>query len=132
MKLLPLLVLVLGLTACGSSSSNSSTSSGAPSSAPTSPSSASTPASGGETVSVSMKNVAFVPTSITAKVGQTVVWTNDDTPPHNVVYSGGPKFTSSSTINPGGTFKLKLTQAGTIHYVCTIHPNMTGTITVTK
>jgi plastocyanin len=77
-----------------------------------------------------MKNIAFVPQSLTAKVGQTVVFTNNDTPPHNVTYVSGPKFASSSTINPGGTFSLKLTTAGTIHYVCTIHPNMTATITV--
>jgi plastocyanin len=77
-----------------------------------------------------MKNIAFDPTSLNAKVGQTVVFTNNDTPPHNVTYVSGPKFASSSTMNPGATFSLKLTQAGTIHYVCTIHPNMTATITV--
>jgi plastocyanin len=77
-----------------------------------------------------MKNIAFDPQSLNAKVGQTVVFTNNDSPPHNVTYVSGPKFTSSSTINPGGTFSLKLTKAGTIHYVCTIHPNMTATITV--
>ena len=81
---------------------------------------------------VTMKNLAFSPTSVSAKVGQTVQWTNQDTPPHNVVYVSGPKFTSSGTLNTGGQFKLKLTQPGTIHYICSIHPFMKATIVVTK
>ena len=79
-----------------------------------------------------MKNLAFSPASVTAKVGQTVQWTNQDTPPHNIFYVSGPKFTSSPTLNTGGQFKLKLTQPGTIHYICSIHPFMKATIVVTK
>ena len=79
-----------------------------------------------------MKSLAFNPPNVTAKVGETVHWTNDDGPPHNVTYVSGPKFTSSGTLNTGGTFSLKLTQAGTIHYICSIHPFMKATIVVTK
>jgi amicyanin len=79
-----------------------------------------------------MKNLAFLPDAIHAKVGQTVQWTNADTPPHNVTYVSGPKFASSSTLQTGGKFSLKLTQAGTIHYVCTIHPFMKATIVVSQ
>ena len=50
-----------------------------------------------------MKNLAFIPMAIHAKVGQTVKWTNDDTPAHNVTYVSGPKFTSSGTMNTGAT-----------------------------
>jgi plastocyanin len=77
-----------------------------------------------------MQNIAFNPNSVTAKVGQTVKWTNKDAAPHNVTYISGPKFSSSSTFSNGGTFSLKLTKPGTIKYVCTIHPGMTGTIAV--
>jgi plastocyanin len=79
-----------------------------------------------------MKNVAFTPGTLQAKVGQTVTFKNDDNPPHNVTYVSGPKFTSSGTINPGQSFTLKLTQAGTIHYYCTIHPFMKAEIVVSK
>jgi len=79
-----------------------------------------------------MKNVAFSPVAIQAKVGQTVTFRNEDTPQHNVTYASGPQFTSSPTFGPGGSFALKLTQAGTISYLCTIHPFMKGTIVVTK
>lgn len=79
-----------------------------------------------------MKNVAFTPGTLQAKVGQTVTFKNDDNPAHNVTYVSGPKFTSSGTINPGQSFTLKLTQTGTIHYYCTIHPFMKAEIVVSK
>jgi plastocyanin len=67
-----------------------------------------------------------------AKVGQTVVWTNNDTTAHNVTYVSGPKFASSSTLSPGATFKTTLNAAGTINYFCTIHPFMKASIVVSK
>jgi plastocyanin len=79
-----------------------------------------------------MKSLAFAPDTVHATVGQTVEWTNDDTPAHNVTYVSGPKFASSPTMNPGAKFSIKLTQAGTIHYFCSIHPFMKATIVVTK
>ena len=127
MKRFPLLatvVLLLAVAGCGSSSkSSSSTTSSAPATS-------NTPSAGGP--QVTMKNLAFVPTSIGAKVGQTVSFSNNDSAPHNVTYVSGPKFTSSGTLSPGQSFSFKVTQAGTIHYVCTIHPFMKGTIVVSK
>jgi plastocyanin len=77
-----------------------------------------------------MQNIAFVPATAHAKVGDTVKWTNKDSAPHNVTYVSGPSFTSSSTFTSGGSFSLKLTKAGTIQYRCTIHPGMNGTLVV--
>lgn len=81
---------------------------------------------------VTLRALAFTPPSVTAKVGDTVRWVNEDQPPHNVTYVSGPKFVSSGTLNTGGTFQIKLTAPGTIHYVCTIHPFMKATIVVSK
>jgi plastocyanin len=78
-----------------------------------------------------MKNIQFTPKSITAKVGQTVKWTNDDSVDHNVTATSGETF-KSSTFGQGATYSHKLAKAGTIKYVCTIHPGMEGTIIVTK
>ena len=75
--------------------------------------------------------LAFQPSAAHAGVGQTVVWTNEDNLPHNVIYVSGPKFTSSRPrIRNGTTFSIKLTQPGTIHYFCSIHPWMKATIVV--
>ena len=117
---------------CGSSSSSSSNSSSAstPAAAPATSTPAAAPAAGG-TVAVSMKNIQFAPKSVTAKVGQTVKWTNGDSVDHNVTATSGETFTSN-TFGQGATYSHKLTKAGTISYVCTIHPGMVGTIVVTK
>jgi plastocyanin len=79
---------------------------------------------------VVMRNIAFNPRTIHAKVGETITWVNRDDAPHNVTYYSGPRFVSSATFTNGHSFSLKLTKAGTIHYLCTIHPGMDGTIVV--
>jgi plastocyanin len=78
-----------------------------------------------------MKGLEFSPTTVQAKVGQRVRWTNEDTSPHNVTAIGRPKFRSSRPVlNPGATFSISLTQPGTLHYYCSIHPWMKATIVV--
>ena len=129
---LPLLaVLALAAAGCGSSSSSSSTSSSstpAPSSSSTGTSSTASSSAGGKTVTIDMKNIQFNPQSETVKVGTTVKWVNQDSAPHNV--TGGPL--KSPTFGNGGSYTYKATKPGKISYVCTIHPNMTATLTVTS
>ena len=48
---------------------------------------------------------------------------------HGVLAKTGATF-KSSDFGQGATFSTKATKAGTITYVCTIHPGMTGTIVV--
>jgi plastocyanin len=87
----------------------------------------------GGVVHVVMKSLEFSPAAVQAKVGQSVAWLNEDSSPHNVTYVSGPKFTSSRNLSPqGGRFSLTLTQAGTIHYYCTLHPWMKATIVVSS
>ncbi|HXE44140.1 MAG TPA: plastocyanin/azurin family copper-binding protein [Conexibacter sp.] len=93
--------------------------------------SSSSSSGGGGTTAVAMKNIAFAPTSVTVKVGQKITWTNDDSVAHNVTATSGASFRSSD-FSQGGTFSYTATKAGTIHYVCTIHPGMDGTIVVTR
>lgn len=88
-------------------------------------------ASSGDTVNVSMKDIEFVPDKIAAKVGQKIVWTNEEAVPHNVTATEGADF-ASETVNENGTFEYTPTKAGTIDYVCTIHSGQTGQIRVTK
>ena len=110
--LLALLFVALALAGCGSSSSSSSTSTSS------------------MAVHATIKNFAFIPNPIHVTIGQTIEWTNEDAPPHNVTYVSGPEFRSSTTLTTGATFSVKVTQAGTIHYYCSIHPWMKGTIVV--
>src|SRR5437764_3365958 len=71
---LTLPVVLLALAGCGSSSSSSSS----PSSASSSSAPASTSAPPPSGTQVTMKNLAFLPKVVHAKVGQTVGWTNQD------------------------------------------------------
>jgi plastocyanin len=88
------------------------------------------PAGSGATVKVSMKDIKFVPEKITAKVGQKIVWTNDEAVPHNVTATDGADF-ASDTVTEGKTFEFTPTKAGVIKYVCTIHSGQSGEIDVT-
>jgi plastocyanin len=118
-SLAALLLAAALLAGCGGSKKSSTSSSTTPASG-----------GGGGGTAVSMKNIQFSPKSLTVKVGQTVTWTNDDSVDHNVIASGGAF--KSNTFGHGATFKWKATKAGTFDYTCTIHPGMTGTVTVTK
>lgn len=125
--------LALGLVAagCGSSDNKSSSSGGSSSTKKKAPA-AST--GGGKTAAVQMKNIAFSPTAVTVAKGGTVKWTNEDTVGHDVTKKSGPgpKFKSGAAggLQKGDTFQEKFTTAGTVHYVCTVHPNMQATVTV--
>jgi len=82
---------------------------------------------------VAIKDFAFTPSSITVKKGTTVTWTNQDSTPHTVTSSGsGEKAMDSQDLAQGGTYSVTFDTAGTYEYFCTIHPNMTGTVTVTE
>ncbi len=88
---------------------------------------------GGKAASVVMKNLDFSPTAVTARVGQKVTWLNEDEAPHNVTYVSGPRFRSSRRrLRIGDRFSITLRTAGTIRYVCTLHPWMQATITVSR
>jgi plastocyanin len=123
----------LGLAACGgptttaaappsTSDSMPMPSSGSPAAAPP----ASAPVA---TNSVTIKNFAFAPASVTVKVGTTITWTNTDQDAHTVTAKSGPF--SSAALNTGATYKYTFTKAGTYNYFCTIHPFMTAVVVVT-
>jgi plastocyanin len=62
-----------------------------------------------------------VPT-VTVKKNDTVRWNFEGSNPHNVTVKSGPVKFHSST-KKSGSFKRKLTKAGTYKIYCTIHGN---------
>jgi plastocyanin len=116
-------VLAVALVGCGG---GTTTTSAAGQVTTTSGGSATTAGSDG--AAVDMKNLAFVPASITIKVGETVTWTNSDSTAHTVTGDKG-EF-DSGNMDSGKTFSFTFQTAGTFTYHCTIHPNMTGTVVV--
>lgn len=91
---------------------------------------------GGETPTatdkVSIANFAFSPAHITITKGTTVTWTNHDTTAHTIVETDGKSGPNSSTVNPGDSYTFTFSEAGTYQYHCSIHPQMTGSVTVTE
>jgi plastocyanin len=87
--------------------------------------------SSGNSVTIDMKDIKFAPKDATVKVGQTVKWVNQDTVDHNVTAKSGADF-KSELFGNGKSFEWKADKAGTVSYVCTVHPGMVGTLDVTQ
>lgn len=86
-------------------------------------------AGGGDTVAIAMKGIQFVPAEQTVKVGQKIVWTNEDEAQHDADSTSGDEF-NTELVGKGGTVEYTPEAAGTIKYVCSVHPTMVGTLTV--
>ena len=123
-------IVACGLVAAGCGSSNSSSSdTKTQKAAPAAPA----PKKAGKTVAVAMKNIAFLPKSVSVAKGTTVKWTNEDNVNHDVTKKSGPgpDFSSGQgNLAKGATYQQTLNTPGTIKYVCTVHPGMAGTIKV--
>jgi plastocyanin len=82
--------------------------------------------------SVLITNFAFEPHQLNVTVNSSVIWTNEDTAPHNIVSdTGAPAEIKSDLFSKGQTFEFNFTQAGSYPYHCGVHPSMTGVIQVT-
>jgi plastocyanin len=81
------------------------------------------------TVAVKIANYAFSPAAGTAKVGDTITWTNSDSAGHTATVDGQDACTTP-TLSNGASGSITFSQAGTYPFHCKIHPTMTGTITV--
>jgi plastocyanin len=105
-------LLALALSACGS---------GEASEAPQ----AAADNNGGPTVTI--QHLAYTPATLTVGMGATVTWVwRDGAIAHDVKGDG-----FKSKVMAEGTFSHRFTKPGIYKYVCTLHPNMTGTIEVT-
>ena len=110
------LLIIAGLLAavsCGSSYQTST------------PTTTSTPT---QANAVTIQNLAFTPATLTVPAGTTVTWTNNDTTVHNVTSNTG--LFESGQMSRGSHFSHTFSDTGAFAYHCSIHPEMTGTITV--
>lgn len=80
---------------------------------------------------VTIQNFAFSPADIKVKKGTKVTWTNNDSTGHTVTESDGQNGPASQILGNGQTYSFTFSQVGTYHYHCTIHSEMTGSVTVT-
>jgi len=80
------------------------------------------------------ENACYIPFSVSINVGDTVVWSNDDSAAHTVTSgtpSDGPDGVFDSSIfMTGTTFKQTFSESGNYDYFCMVHPWMVGQIQV--
>ena len=137
----PLVTLAAGavllVAACSSGAASSAPSAAPPAASEAAPSvAASAPAAGAAcskspaagAVAVTIKGFAFNPADISAQVGQTVTFTNDDSAPHTATLDDGSCTTPN--ISTGKSDGLMFTAAGTYPFHCNVHPAMKGKITI--
>ncbi len=78
---------------------------------------------------VTIKDFAFTPSTLTIERGANVTWMNDDTVTHRI--NSDTQLFTSNDLNKGDTFTYQFNDTGTFPYHCGIHPYMKGTIIVT-
>jgi len=79
---------------------------------------------------VNIKTYVFNPASITAAVGDTVTWVNQDDDPHTVKSSGPEGAFKSPALDTNEKYSFTFTKPGVYKYFCTLHPHMQGEIVV--
>jgi plastocyanin len=101
------------------------------------PSDATSGGTGGTTVQISALNIAFEQSEVRAPADAPFVIhfdNKDASVPHDIAIkdaSGTQVFKGDVVTGPAETdYNVPALPAGTYQFVCTIHPNMTGTLTV--
>ncbi len=84
---------------------------------------------GSNTQSVAIQDNAFTPADVSVSAGSSVAWTNNDDVPHTVTFSDS-SVESSDELAKGDDFSTDFAEAGEYSYVCAIHPDMKGKVTV--
>jgi plastocyanin len=82
-----------------------------------------------ETIQVKIEKLAFMPSEVTAHVGDTIEWVDADFVAHTATARDGAW---DVMIAPSATASIVLKAGGTVDYYCRFHPNMTGQVTIAK
>jgi plastocyanin len=78
---------------------------------------------------IAIDNFAFTPKEASIPRGGSVTWVNHDDVPHRI-QSTNDRFAPSAVLDTKGTYSVTLASPGEYPYFCTLHPTMTGKITV--
>jgi len=79
------------------------------------------------THTVVIDGVKYEPALLRVRRGDTIVWVNKDPFPHTVTSAGS---FDSRAIPAGASWRYVARKTGEFAYLCTLHPNMVGTLTV--
>ena len=132
-------VLALAVAGCGDEDEASSDDNPAPApieqpqggDSAEAPDDAEAPDAGGanvRSVKIEMLDFEFSPPSVTIATGGKVIWLNQGQAPHDATADDGSFGTG--TLEPGKLKSETFKEPGSYSYICTIHPQMEGTIEV--
>ena len=82
---------------------------------------------------ITIKNFAFDPQTLTVNAGSTVRWVNYDRVTHRIVFidtTGRDTDVDSNPLSASQSWSSKFDKPGTYDYYCTIHTDMKGKIIV--
>jgi len=85
-------------------------------------------AKGEKVFTITIKDFMFSSSDLHVPVGSKVTWLNQDEEPHTVVEIN--RAFSSTALDTDEKFTYQFKRAGKYKFFCTLHPRMTGTITV--
>ena len=76
-------------------------------------------------------NLRFTQTDLRAHTGTIVIrFVVDGMAEHDLSFADGPMSSTSEIANSATTLTLHLTTPGVYHFLCSVHPRMRGTLTV--
>jgi plastocyanin len=78
---------------------------------------------------IKIHNFKFEPADLSIPIGKTVQFINVDEEPHTATSTDGTF--NSKALDSNETWNYTATKPGTYPYICSIHPFMKGTLTVT-
>lgn len=74
---------------------------------------------------IAIRGMQFEPARVDVRVGDTIVWTNQDIVPHTATAAGT---FDSQQMSSKQQWRYTVTATGDIAYTCTFHPTMHGMI----
>lgn len=81
-----------------------------------------------DTIHVDIKGLKYMPAQVSAHVGDTIEWANEDFVVHTATARDGAWDINLPAHKSG---KTTLSKVGKVEYYCRFHPNMKGEITIT-
>ncbi|MEV0293303.1 cupredoxin family copper-binding protein [Nocardia sp. NPDC050710] len=124
------LIATLSLSGCGSDDSGSAATSTTGSTPSTTTGSQVPGERKSAAVMVTVDDMKFSPENVTVKVGDTVTWKFTDRFPHSVQGIGDKAMGINSPILDKGEWSYTFIAPGSYRYLCSLHPQMRGTVTV--
>lgn len=90
--------------------------------------SASSRRAGARTRTVAIRGFAFAPLKLTADIGDTIAWTNEDVVLHTI--TADTARWDSGDLATGKRYRVVASSRGTLAYHCEFHPSMKGTLII--